>query len=333
MNHRLLTAALVLLAAAPALAADALDHRLVDAEAKWLLFADARKLRQNPIAEAIRRKHINDERTTRKLDDLKQTLGLKSWDDLQWVLLYGRTFRHGDGALIVKARVDQQAVLNYLKGKPDRKTTQSGRHMVHSWTYEADEKRGKSQKHTVTMAFCTGDLIVMARNADDFKAALKVLDGESANLSNGKAKLVGRVPEGASIFFEAAGPLDPQDDGARRMHPLRAAEHLTFALLHNDDSLTIRVAVAARDAEMAMQLMNVVEGLRSMMMLKHGGEDDAEARKLIKALQFRIVGDNLEATWTMSNEQVEAIIKHHDKNGHGWGRRHHRRHDRNQADH
>ena len=309
MNPKSLTlvaAALLLCLVVPVRGAP-LDKRHVSADAKWLIHVDTEVLRHNALANALREQY-GDEDGRRRMEQAKQDLGLASWDDLKSILFYGTTYTQGDGALIIKATVDRPAVVAKLRGKPDYAAAADGNSVRHSWTYTTN-LRGKTRRHTVTLMFYPGDLAVMTRNPDDFVAAVKVLDGSAPSLADGAGRLTGAMPAGASVYSELAAPDDHQKVPPHLQKLVRQLRHLSWALVHGEDDLTLQVAATTVDPEVAMQFQHLVQGFAAMLMLHYGDKHEG-LKDVIGAMRVKADGDAVRVNWPMTNEQVMRMIEH-----------------------
>lgn len=281
-----------------------LDKRHVSADAKWLVHVDTELLRHNALADALRQRYV-DEDGERRLAKFKQDLGLASWDDLKSVLLYGTTYT--EGVLIVKAKVDRQAVVAQLESKPDYAAAEDGNSVRYSWT-EPSKRGGQTGRHTVTLMFYPGDLAVISRTPADFALAIKVLDGSSPSLADAAGGLTGAAPRGASICGEFSAPDGDQKVPAR-LQMIRQLRHLTWALVHDADEVALQVTATATDAEAAMQFQQIIQGFAAMVMLRQGGKHE-ELKDVIAAMRVKADGDVLRVNWPMTNEQVMRMIEH-----------------------
>jgi len=300
---------LIVIACCVPVLADGFDSKVVDAEAKWLVFIDAKLMRSNPVARTMRAKHLEHKNTVERMAQMKTKLGLASWDDLESILFYARNDTPGDGVLIIKARSDLQATVDLLKDKPNYRSGMNEDRQVHFWTYTTRYKE-VVQAHTVRLMFFPGDYIVLARNSHDFDAAVRVLDGEISNLANGDAHLRGDVPMGASIYVEAAGPIERH---GHRHHPqiLKHVEHLRLSLVHGVDDTSIQGTMELFDAETALQFEQILEGLRAMMQLKHDAKDAAGNKSLLGTMGIEVTENTLRVNWPMSNQMLMDLIQRH----------------------
>lgn len=282
-----------------------LDKRHVSANAKWLVHIDTELLRHNSLAGALRQ-HYGDENAEQHMAKLKHDLGLASWDDLKSVLVYGTSYTPGDGVMIVKAKVDRQAVLDQLKGKTDYATVEDGNSVRHSWT-DTSKRGGKTRRHTVTLMFYPGDLAVITRNPDDFGPAVKVLDGSASNLADATGGLTGAAPRGASVYGEIIAPDDDHKLPAR-LQMIRQLRHLDWALVHAEDDVALQVTATAANAQAALQFQQIIQGFTAMLMLRHGAKHE-ELTEAVDAMRVKADGDKVRINWRMTNEQVMHIIE------------------------
>lgn len=321
MNHKLLAPAMALLfaCAMPTLSGP-LKKQHVSADAKWLLHVDAEQLRHNPIADILREHHGRNHNGNEHKAELKNKFGFDSWDDLKSLLFYGTTYEKGNGALIIEAKIDQQAVLNLIKNKPNYATTRDGSNVLHSWSYTT-KHHGQTREHTVTFMFYPGNITVMTRNPDQFGPAIDVLNGSAPSLAGGEVRLEAEPPAGVSIYAEAIGPI-VRDNAPHEMGLLRQVKHLTMALVHGDDDLAMRTTITATNPRMALDVQKALEGLVAITMLRHGGAH-GQLSDVLSAMRVKAEGNTVRVNWPMTNEQAKYMIKHHHAKNH----RNHDKHD------
>ena len=194
-----------------------------------------------------------------------------------------------------------------------------GNSVRHSWTYTTG-RGDKTRQHTVTLMFYPGDLAVMTRNHDDFAPAIKVLDGGAPSLAGAQSQLTGAAPPGASIYGEVVVPVGGEK-APPHMMLMRQVRHLTFALVHGDDDLALKVTAAASDPEVALQLQQIVEGFSAMMMLRHGGQRE-HLKDVVAAMRVKADGNTVRVNWPMTNEQVMHMIENRRGSKHERGDKH-----------
>ncbi len=293
-----------------------LDENLISADARWLIHADVGQLRDNPIAAALRDQHLGD-RAAEKMRQARVMMGLETWDDLKSVVLYGTTFEHHRGVMIITAKCDRDAVIARLKVKSNYKATADGGHVMHSWMDGGGRKgKGGGRGRTMYLSFLPGDRAVLSRHQGDFTHAVAILDGEEPSVADGDGRLDPQVPVGASIYMQAAGPVQvPGDDHRAKL--LRKVKQLNIAAVHGEGDMTMKLTLQATDAEVAMQIEQLLVGLRAMMLLRQNGPDHDETRQLITAMSVRTEGDTVHVQWPVPNEKVSQWIARRAKKRHG----------------
>jgi hypothetical protein len=289
----------------------ALPAEQVPEDAKWLVYFNARELRHNPVAEAVRHHHQDDKKAGKRLEQMKKHMGLKTWDDLESFLLYGRSYRRGEGILLINGRFDREAVAGQLKDKPDYELSKEAGRAVHSWTYDM-KKHGKQSQHTVRLALLPNRALMTRDQA--IGPPLGVLEGKTANLNSAQALLKPDVPAGTLAYMEASGPI-ADNQGRHGMRWLRKARHVRAAVSHEANSMTLSLDLTVPEAETAIQFKQLAEGFRAMIMLRRQGEDEGPILDAVQAMRIDVKGNVVMVRWTIPNDQVIELMK-----------RHHRRH-------
>ena len=286
----------------------------VPATARWLICVDVDQLRHNPVAVALRDRGLIDDRASTKLAKMKKDLGLRSWDDLKSILVYGTDFEGHDAVLIIHAKIDQAAVVDRIKSKHGYTVSTSDKRTVHSWTYKKSRGKDDDSPYKILLHFYSDDRAVLCRDPKALKAAITVLNGQAANLTSGKAVLRARVPATASLYLEAAGPVVKSQRVGRHAQLLRQAKHLSFSVAHGADDLQLTMHVTTEDADVAMSIVQVIEGFRAMMLLRHPRDEAPQVHDAIRTLRVETKAGRISVTWPISNGRMIQVIEHRRRN-------------------
>ena len=298
-----------LIAASVTASAASLDKALVSKDAKWLLFVDVAQLRSSSIGQRLREQHAGSEQATRKLAELKHMLAIESWDDLHGILFYGTNFRKGDGAVIINAKSDQQAITERLLEAQDYKASKNGNNTVHTWTHDD----GK----TLSLMFYPGGHGVLSGNRRDFDHAIAVLDGEKPNLE-GSGGLQAAAPAGASIYLEVQGPIVPEDNPNAPPF-LALIHHMTVSLVHREQDVTLSVAAVTADADTALQLQQILEGFQAVALLQQLQQQqqhengDPTMTDATRAIRIKASDNVVRLKWQLTNEQAVSVMQYNER--------------------
>ncbi len=310
MNYQRICPYMILLAMCLPAAAAPLDPATVSADAKWLVHVDVEQLRNNPVAQMLR-EHVENDKKHKDLDNLRQIMGLESWDDLKSIVVYGRTDEPEEGVMIIRAKSDQQRVIESLSGKPTYSKQKHGDRWVHSWT-ETKERRGQTKQHTMFLMFYPGDYALLSRNRETFELAIDVLDQAKPGVSGGVGRLTAAAPPAASIYIEAAGPIKPKR--ARKEHIMQTLERIerfTLALTHGGADTSLQMDVQLDNADDAFdvgfQIKQLLEGLWAIMLLKQ--KDPGMVALLTDAMSITAMGQSVAARLTLPNDRLIEMIE------------------------
>lgn len=307
---RLVLLSLVL--ACPAMAG-ALDRSQVGADARWLMYFDIEGIRADPTVQQLRDGRPQHPEPDARLEKVKQWMGIESWEDISSVLFYGTNYEKGEGVMVIEAAADEATAVRGLVDKPNYIAEPNDSHTIHSWTYET-RRHGTVKEHRVYIRFYPGNQVVLARHRDQFNAAIAVLDGDMPSLMKAGASLRGAMPVESNVYIEAAGPATAADKhGAwlKRMH------HLAFAIVHGEETLTLKLTIDAGDEEAAKNLHKMGEGFLAMLKLRYGetgGENNKGAsRVLLDEMRMKMDGSVLRMDWSVPRSDVMRMMEEHMK--------------------
>ena len=260
--------------------AGSLDGKTVPADAKWLVHIDVDAFKQGEVSRTIDSLWRQVPLAVQRLKILSKTIGMDPTEDLHGITIYGGDYAQPEAVVIVRAEVQQQRLMEFLKTRPDFRTvplpakgsgSQAQRELVH-WT----EKKGKQDEHTVTACWHRPGVFVFGRNPDEVKKALEVLDGTSPGLADNQAMLAAETPPSTVVEVRAAGLADVQ---------------LPFKSPLVRKSRFLLVALGEREGEVEQEA--AVGGL--LQPLDQPSVDGVDPRAGHAAREARVAGDLLEA--------------------------------------
>ena len=301
---RTLFAAVVLLAGFGPLAwAEPLDCSQVGSGAKWLVHVDFDALRAAKTAQRVGEVLIRQEAPKQQLEQIRQALGMDPTKDVQSVTFYGSKLKALSGVVLIRANVDRQRVLGFLKKLPGYDTSAHGDHALHTWTQD----KGKPSEHRVTGCFHGPKLAVVGREEAEVTAALDVLDGKAAGMKKGDPLLADDVPAGTVVQAAAAGLAE--GEGPFRSPVLRQSELISLAIGEHESRVFVRGRVVAESPKVARQLRQVVEGFLAMATISPPEHAPKELRDILDAIKVTSEEKTVTVGWEASADVVLALLE------------------------
>ncbi|HLA84415.1 MAG TPA: hypothetical protein VJL29_06450 [Thermoguttaceae bacterium] len=303
MRFRFLLAAVALALVVPASWAGPLDVRQISADARWVAHLDVDALRTTQAAEQYLKPLLAKERAQAGLQKLREAGGFDLAADLHGVTLYGTRFEPRRGVVIFHADAVETRLVAFLETQPDYKTTEYGRHAVHSWTDRHSGSHtvigclyrpGKSSDESVQEPL----LVLIAHNPSDMRRAIDVVDGKAASLDGDDSPLVAGAEQraskkpvvvmlGAGGLAEAALPL--------KSPVLRQCDMLNVVLGETDGEAFLACRLAAKSDEGAKNIEQVVQGLLAMGRL--AGDANENLKKVLETVELSLDGKTVELRW------------------------------------
>ena len=233
---------------------------------------------------------------------MRDALRLHPPRELRSITLYGDRLVHGNGVVIVRAKVDrQQRLLAFLKKMPDYRTTSHGKHKLHTWT----RRKGKRSKHTMTACFPRPAVTLFGRNAGEVKAALDVLDGKSPALAGGDSFLAAGAPEGSILQARAVGLA-----GAKlpfKSPIVHQSEAISVAIGEHKGEVFARAELVANSAEVANDIRAIVDGFLALTKLQH--KSDEEALSVLRATKVTTVEKTVAVESRGANDHALKLLE------------------------
>ena len=289
----------LVLGLAPLSRAEPLELKRVAADAKWVVHVDVDALRASTVAQKAYQKCLEMHKGAEKMMDMGcRMIGMDPRKDLHGVTIYGKDTDKEHGVMILHADVNQKLLLEMVKKAPEHKATAYGSYELHSWMH----KGWKKESRMVTGVFYKPNVLVFAGCDEAVKAALDVLDGKSAGITDRESPLAGRLMPG-SIFIARAAAINPKT----RCPVLQQAESFRIALGENKGESFYRARLVMKSTEAVDQLKAINEGFRALVSLRHGS--DAQVMKLIGGLKTTSEGTTINIRWSASADDVWAVAE------------------------
>jgi len=278
-----------------------LDTGRVAAAAKWVAHIDFDAVKTATLAEKIQSKWLDNDLVKQRLLGVKALTGIDLTKDLHGTTFYGSRLAADTGVVIVHAHVDAKRLLDIIRPKPDYKATSYRGHILHTWT----ERKGAPGEHQVTGCLSDPELLIVARETAEVKAALDVLDGKSPALAASDSPLAGEVPKGAVVM---AAVTDLANAELPFKSPIINQSELFWAVLgERDGEVFGQLKFVAKSEEMAAQVEDILRGLRAMALLQQGPNE--ETRKAIQKLRVTTSQRTVQVEWRGSADEVWRLIE------------------------
>jgi hypothetical protein len=261
--------------------AEPLDLKQVAADAKWAAHLDVDALHASTLFQKAReellRKHPEAEKP---LAMLAEVWKFNPVTDLHSITIYGKQIRKGTGVAIVRAKVDQNLLLEKAKLAPEHQVKTYGKYELHSWIHA----KGSKHERGMTGTFYKPDVMIFGVSADEVTAALDVLDGTKPNLADKEPALSLATPPGTILSAGVGGLADT--DLPCKSPLVKQADSLILAIGESQGQVFVNGMLTAKQADVAQQVKTIMDGALALATLAHN--DDAESLKLINAVKVTI---------------------------------------------
>jgi hypothetical protein len=279
-----------------------LDLKDVSAEAKWAAHLDCDALVASSIAKKAHEQFVKEHPGAE--GHLAMVRSLWNFDptkDIHSVTIYGRQIKRETGVAIVRAKVDQNRLLEKAKLAPDHRVVTYGKYELHSWTHD----KGSKHERTLTGAFYKPDVILFSVASDEVMAAIDVLDGVKPSFASKNPSLAGQIPAGSILVAGVTG-LSGVDLPCKS--PLaKQADSVVLAIGETQGEVFVAGQLTVKTTEVAEQMKTVLDGGLALASLLHG--DDAEAIKLIGAVKVSAAGKVVTVEGRASADSVWAAAQ------------------------
>ena len=305
MNKRLMcvTMAAVGLMASAAAMAEAFDAKTVPADAKWVLHVDGLALQKSAVWPMIQQRLDSDPNIVQKIREFRAITKISFPQDFFSLTIYGTSLEEKESVVIVRARADQQQLLNLLQLNPGYAAEAFGTHDVLSW-----EDNGK----VMFGAFADADTAVISQSKQNVQNALSVRDGKAPALA---------ADSGFAQLGDAGVMLGVAGHGVAELAKKHKAESPIVNLIEaawitagvDQQNVVLKAKVLTLDAQRAEQMRGAVEGLKNMAMLMIGNnKQDPRAEiviGLLPALSVTATGPAVQLEWPLPIADVKRLVE------------------------
>lgn len=242
----------------------------ISGDAKWVIHLDVEKALSTELGSQIGRQ-ILDRQMAKPIRDLDQWGISFDWRDIRGLTVYGTDFKKatsGHGVLLVESSFDfveaiEVVIDRLLAASVDEKPIEK----IQSEPFAIYSAKGEAFG-----ASFGKDTFLITKTRADLESARKILDGKTANIAlatklpkaSEDSFLLAAVTEG----FLAHAPLPPQASG------LKNAQNGHITAGEKADRMFVSLSVNTRDAESAMQIQQVLQGLLALAALNQDSNKD-----------------------------------------------------------
>jgi len=300
--------------ASPSAEASGFDHRLVSAEASWVIHVDMENLLKSDIGEfALDR--ADDFGADNQLKMFEQKTGLNPLEVIEGVTLYGAG-EPGEEPVVLL--VGSEAILDKLNEFVEADGAPIQRHRaLGGVVYEVEDdvyiavRKGRGDRA----------LYVFSEEGDLLEHAMEVIDGDEPNLSDLDEGRFRRPTHDALVFLTVHGDEFGEmiGDAGPASGLLDGADGLVFELSERGGVLQMVASLGVEDAEAARAAMSMVQGL--MMFARGAMQADLEgaeqeqlqmAAELLGALNIRADGRHLTISFEYETERLIELAERFD---------------------
>jgi hypothetical protein len=250
----------------------------VAADAQWLVHLDVNNMLQTDLGKWFG-EAILDKQFAKATRDLNQQFGIDfDWRQVQSLTAYGSQFKPKgvpNGVLLIQG-FDFGKALDSVIERLETAMPAGNRPLQK--THE-DNGAFYSLNNDVFGVALPGNLFLLSKSKDEVQKARDVVTGASPNLTSTKA--AARVPDPAKAGFLLglvnsldALPLPPQAKG------LKKVEGAQLVMGEKAETVFLKLALNARDAESATQMQQALQGVLALGNLMQ--IEDQNAQKLIQ---------------------------------------------------
>ena len=301
------------MAIAAACRAAPFDPAAVPADARYVLHVDMDALRPTQLWAAIDDRLVGNEAFGAKMGLFEQGTGMHFPRDLHAVTVYGRAAGDDAAVIVIRAKMNRSQFMAALQFADHYAADTYGKYDVASWD---DDQR------PMFGAFHDDATLIFTRSADLLHAALDVMDGRLPHVAPADPLAAGAKPP-APVYVAATdlpalarpggapNPIVKQIDHAWLTVNERAASTTRPATAPASADALLHLAVTAKSADAAQQLLTSATGLRAVVGLSAAaGNADPNikfAAVVLRTLALTQAGRTAAADVSVPVDQLERF--------------------------
>ncbi len=281
-----------------------LNAAQVPADAKWVIYWNFDQAMAHPEVGKLLATFLHSHPDAKKqIARLEKAMGAKFPSDFHDVLIIGRAFGPGHGAVVIHVNARQSHITNYLKSDPAGTTVSS----LSNGITKMVDKKGVATYEAAPLA----DTFVISRSQTSLKHEVKVLTGQSAGMKPENLLLSGSH-EGMIMYAASANMVQFAGRHGGRPGPawMRHVSNIWLAAMVKKEKLAIVGRIDTKSADSAAQMVQSAQDMQSMMELGATGAN-ANPRQhfmagVIDRLNIGAIGKTVRIDWAMSLKKLLA---------------------------
>ncbi len=258
--------------------ASPLNRTHVPAEAKWLVHVDFDTFATSEIWRLVSQEI--SEKNQKKIDAITNLFGIDPTKDIFGATLYGMDSKEENAVVMIYGRFDKEKLLSLLALNEAYAESEYNGQKLYHWLDEKDNKEKVG-------IFATDALIVISQSEQAVQAAVDLQAGKTSSLASQRnaplARLV-EAPENAFMVIAA--------DGLAELHKnnhhaaiLQNSKMLATVVGEDNGDMYLHVDLTAETNEAAMQIEQVLGGIKAFIALKHAEQPDITSLLLATTLE------------------------------------------------
>jgi hypothetical protein len=224
-------------------------------------------------------------------------VGVDPRTDLHGVTLFGTKLGKLEGVALVDAQMRPEAMIDRAKGESGYQSTHYGKREIHSWTDGAKSVSG---------AFFTPSLLVVARTQEEVQQALDVLDGKRASLAKKSGVTIAAAPQGTMLQAWVQGlantPLPLKSPAIKK------SQALSLLVGENGGEVSVCMRLVMQTPEVAKKVFAVLEGVRSAAELQY--EDNPRIMAVVRQVKLSVSDCTVSFELRAGADDVWTQVKH-----------------------
>jgi hypothetical protein len=275
--------------------AGSFQAKMVSDSARWVVHADLELLKQTTVGSFLVNQ-LDAGDTGNKMAALSAILQFDPRKDLTGVTMYGQSREPSAAVAVFSGTFNVPQLVTLLKANPSYESAAHGGNTIHSWV---DEKKPGERSYGCAHS----GKILIGQGLPMLKEALDVLDGKHAALD--AAASFGELPVKEPFFM--AGTDLPGLVGKSEAQMLSQAKSVGMALGEKDGQVLLSVILSTLDAETAVKLQQIAQGLLAMGQMNQ--EKEPELAALLQAAQVTVNGTQVKLNAAYPSEKIVTLIQ------------------------
>jgi hypothetical protein len=277
-----------------------LNRTQVPAEAKWLIHVDFDAFGGSEMWGLVRQGM--SETDQKKIESFTTLLGSDPTKDLYGATLYGTDAKEENAVILIYGRFNQEKLLALLALNEAYDESEYNGQKLYHWVDEKDNKQKVGM-------FATDSLIVISQSEQAVQATVDLLAGQGSSLASQEdaplAPLL-EAPEDAFLVMAADG-LAELHENKSHAEILQNSKTIVVVVGEDNGKMYLDVDLTAETNETAMQMEQVLYGIKAFVALKHAKQP--EIMSLLQAATLERNDNHLFLTVQYPSAKVFEMIQ------------------------